>query len=417
MSLEWKIEPPPPSQLNDRDVRLTGSHLSGKRVALLITGSIAAYRMPDLVRYFRREGAEVVVYATQEGLRYVAKEALEWCSQNPVIDSFTPEAEHLSDANPFDVFVVAPASYNMLNKVALGIADCVVSSAIAAALGRMERMGTPLLFAPAMHGSMHNKILTRSMLILQEMGVSLIPPKQVYGKNNLASLDIIVAATIRSLSKSSLYGKSVLITGGPTPVPLDNIRSITSYFTGTLSINLAREAWLRGASVELILGKGSRSAPEFINTKIAATFDEYANILKKSLSQQSFDWGIFTAAVADFKPVEVYNGKLSSRIKQLDLKLMPTPKMVDEVRKKYPHLKTVTFKYEENVSHEELIKIAKKPFSKKGGLQMVVANRAEEFKPDGTQVAWLIQPENKPEKHVGKEDIANAILRHIELIY
>ena len=72
MSLQWKIEPPPPSQLTDRDVRLTGAHLSGKRVALLITGSIAAYRMPDLVRDFRREGAEVVVYATNEGLRYVS---------------------------------------------------------------------------------------------------------------------------------------------------------------------------------------------------------------------------------------------------------------------------------------------------------------------------------------------------------
>ena len=137
--------------------------------------------------------------------------------------------------------------------------------------------------------------------------------------------------------------------------------------------------------------------------------------MKKSLSLQSFDWGIFTAAVADFQPVEVYNGKLSSKIKQLDLKLMPTPKMVEEVRKKFPHLKTVTFKYEENVSHEELMKIAKKPFSKKGGPQMVVANRAEEFKPDGTQVAWLIQPEDQPEKYVGKKDIANAILKRIEL--
>ena len=106
MSLEWKIDPPPPSQLTDRDVRLTGSHLSGKRVALLITGSIAAYRMPDLVRDFRREGADVVVYATNEGLRYVAKEALEWCSQNPLIDRFTSEAEHLSDVTPFDVLLL-----------------------------------------------------------------------------------------------------------------------------------------------------------------------------------------------------------------------------------------------------------------------------------------------------------------------
>ena len=135
MSLDWKIGPPSPSRLTDRDVSVTGSHLSGKRVALLITGSIAAYRTPDLVRDFRREGADVVVYATNEGLRYVAKEALEWCSQNHVIDQFTSDAEHLSDVTPFDVFVVAPASYNMLNKAALGIADCVVSSTIAAALG------------------------------------------------------------------------------------------------------------------------------------------------------------------------------------------------------------------------------------------------------------------------------------------
>ena len=238
---------------------------------------------------------------------------------------------------------------------------------------------------------------------------------QTHGKNNLASLELILASTIRSLSKSSLYGKFLLITGGPTPVPLDNIRSITSYFTGTLSIKIAREAWLRGASVELILGKGSRSVPDYIYTHIAATFEDYAKLLNKSLSKKSFDWGIFTAAVADFQPVKVYKGKLSSSIKQLDLKLMPTPKMVDEVRKQYPQLKTVTFKYEENISHEELMNIAKKPFSKKGGPKMIVANRAEEFKQDGTQVAWLIQPEKEPKKHVGKEDIANAILNRIEL--
>ena len=79
MSLNWNFEPPPPSELADREVRLTDSHLSGKQIALLITGSIAAYRMPDLIRDFRREGADVVGYATTEGLRYVAREALEWC--------------------------------------------------------------------------------------------------------------------------------------------------------------------------------------------------------------------------------------------------------------------------------------------------------------------------------------------------
>ncbi|RTZ77420.1 MAG: phosphopantothenoylcysteine decarboxylase, partial [SAR324 cluster bacterium] len=247
MSLNWNFEPPPPSEFADREVRLTGSHLSGKQIALLITGSIAAYRMPDLIRDFRREGADVVVYATTEGLRYVAREALEWCSQNPVIEGFTSDAEHLSDSTPFDAFVVAPASYNTLNKASLGIADSVVTAAIAAALGRMERQGIPVLFAPAMHGAMHNSILTRSMRTLQEMGVTLIPPHQSHGKNNLAPLELIVATTIRALSESPLRGKSLLITGGPTPVPVDNIRRITTRFTGALSIKLAREAWMRGA--------------------------------------------------------------------------------------------------------------------------------------------------------------------------
>jgi phosphopantothenoylcysteine decarboxylase/phosphopantothenate--cysteine ligase len=415
MSLNWNLEPPPPSKLADREIRLTGSHLSGKRVALLITGSIAAYRMPDLIRDFRREGADVVVYVTEGGLRYVAKEALEWCSQNPVIDHFTADAEHLSDSTPFDVFVVAPASYNTLNKAALGVADSVVSAAIAAALGRMERQGVPILFAPTMHGSMHNSILTRSLKILREMGAMLIPPLQTHGKNNLSSLDLIVAATIRSLNQSPLSGKSLLITGGPTPVPVDNIRRITTRFTGALSIQIAREAWLRGVKVELILGKGSQAAPEYLNAKKAATYADYKNIVHESLTSQTVDWGIFTAAVADFQPESFFEGKISSKVNHLNLKLLPTVKLIDEVRKKFPDLKMITFKYEENISHEELLAIAQKRFSKKGGSQLIVANRREEFKPDGTQVAWLLDPQQEPQMYVGKEAIANAILDRIEL--
>ena len=415
MSLNWNLEPPPPSKLADREIRLTGSHLSGKSIALLITGSIAAYRMPDLIRDFRREGADVVVYVTTEGLRYVAKEALEWCTQNPVIDCFSSDAEHLSDSTPFDAFVVAPASYNTLNKAVSGIADSVVSAAIAAALGRMEHQGTPVLFAPAMHGAMHNSILTGSLQTLQKMGVTLIPPLLTHGKNNLASLELIVAATIRSLSESTLRGKSLLITGGPIPVPVDNIRSITTRFTGVLSIQLAREAWLRGAEVELILGKGSRHAPEYLNTEIATTFDDYRRTLNESLQEGSFDWGIFTAAVADYQPESVFEGKLSSKKDQLTLKLIPTVKMIDEVRQNFPELKMVTFKYEENISHEELMSIAQNRLSKKVGSQLVVANRVEDFKTDGTQVAWLLESKQEPQKHVGKAGIANAILDRIEL--
>jgi phosphopantothenoylcysteine decarboxylase/phosphopantothenate--cysteine ligase len=247
------------------------------------------------------------------------------------------------------------------------------------------------------------------------MGVTLIPPLLTHGKNNLASLELIVAATIRSLSESTLRGKSLLITGGPIPVPVDNIRSITTRFTGVLSIQLAREAWLRGAEVELILGKGSRHAPEYLNTEIATTFDDYRRTLNESLQEGSFDWGIFTAAVADYQPESVFEGKLSSKKDQLTLKLVPTVKMIDEVRQNFPELKMVTFKYEENISHEELMSIAQNRLSKKVGSQLVVANRVEDFKADGTQVAWLLESKQEPQKHVGKAGIANAILDRIEL--
>ena len=105
----WNFDPPKFDPLKDREVEKIGTHLEGKRIALLITGSIAAYRCPDLIRDLRREGAEVYVYITLEGLRYVSKDTLEWCSLNPVIDHFSPDAEHLSDQNPFDAFLVAPA--------------------------------------------------------------------------------------------------------------------------------------------------------------------------------------------------------------------------------------------------------------------------------------------------------------------
>ena len=414
MSLEWNFDPPNFDEILDRDVLLTGSYLSGKRIALLISGSIAAYRTPELVRGLRKEGADVTVYATSGGLCYVSKEALEWCSQNRVIDSFSLEAEHLNDSNPFDAFLVVPASYNTINKASIGIADSVVSTAIAAAIGRMERDGTPILFAPAMNGVMHNSILKSSLNDLKEIGAIIIPPNQIHGKNKLASLELIVASTIRALKKSSLSGKSLLITGGPTPVKLDSIRLITSSFTGALSIEIAREAWFNGADVELLLGEGSNPAPEYLNTNIFQTFTDYRTQVFNYLQNKSFDWGIFSAAAADFQPESVFEGKLSSKLRKLTLELLPTKKIIDEVKKRFPDLKMITFKYEENITHEELISVGKERLSKKNGPQIIVVNRSEEFESDGTQVAWILDNLNEPKKFVGKPMIANAVIERIK---
>ena len=134
------------------------------------------------------------------------------------------------------------------------------------------------------------------------------------------------------------------------------------------------------------------------------------------LQKQSFDWGVFSAAVADFQPESTFDGKFSSKIDKLTLNLLPTKKLIEEVKKSFPNLKMVTFKYEENVTHEELIAIAKERLSKKDGPQMIVANRAEELQSKGTQVAWLLDNFDEPKKLIGKPLIASSLIDRIEKI-
>ena len=411
--MAWNFEPPQASSLQDREVLKHGNHLEGKRIGLMITGSIAAYRCPDLVRDLRREGAEVQVYATREGLRYVSKDALEWCSLNPVIDHFSPDAEHLFDQKPLDAFLVAPASYSVINKTAMGLADSVVTSTLASALGRCEREGTPVLIAPAMHGSMHNSLLKENLKRLHDMGVFIIPPRQSHGKNNLASAEIIVAEVIRSLTQSPLKGCRMLITGGPTPVPLDRIRRITTKFSGGLSIEISREAWFRGAEVKLILGRGSLQPPSYLDTLEIADFHQYRKSLLDTIEEHQAEWGIFTAAVADYEPEEVYDGKWQSLDQEKLLKLVPTSKVIQEVKERFPQLNQVPFKYEEGVDHEELMEIARERMES-GSHRLLVANRGNEFLDSGEQVAWILTSGSNPEKVVGKKQIASALLDRIE---
>mgnify|MGYP005718563567 FL=1 len=411
--MAWNFEPPQASSLQDREVLKHGNHLEGKRIGLMITGSIAAYRCPDLVRDLRREGAEVQVYATREGLRYVSKDALEWCSLNPVIDHFSPDAEHLFDQNPLDAFLVAPASYSVINKTAMGMADSVVTSTLASALGRCEREGTPVLIAPAMHGSMHNNLLKENLKRLHDMGVVIIPPRQSHGKNNLASAEIMVAEVIRSLTQSPLKGCRMLITGGPTPVPLDRIRRITTKFSGGLSIEISREAWFRGAEVKLILGRGSLQPPSYLDSLEIADFHQYRKSLLDTIEEHQAEWGIFTAAVADYEPGEVYEGKWQSLDQEKILKLVPTSKVIQEVKERFPQLNQVPLKYEEGVDHEELMEIARERMES-GSHRLLVANRGNEFLDSGEQVAWILTSGSNPEKVVGKKQIASALLDRIE---
>lgn len=166
----------PESALGDHDVERKSNALDGRRIALLLSGGIACIKIPLLARELRRHGAEVVAMVSEEALRYVTVDALSWCTDRPVICALSAQAEHLSGRSPFDAYLVAPATYNTINKLRYGIADGVLTSVLVTAFGRLERGQSKLLLAPTMHGSMHNSILTESLHWLAEHGVRVIPP-------------------------------------------------------------------------------------------------------------------------------------------------------------------------------------------------------------------------------------------------
>ena len=404
----WDFMPPLSSDLQDREVSQRGSRLSNKRIALILSGSIAAYRSPDLIRDLRREDAEVQVFATADALRYVAREALEWTSLNPVLTESSPNAEHLSDNSPFSAYLVAPATYNLLNKFAWGIADDLPTALLASALGRAERAKTPILVVPTMHGSMHNQILQESLQRLHGYGVTVIPPRQENGKNNLPDNEFLVGYLMRSLSAGTLKGQQLMITGGPTPVWVDHVRLFTNRFTGALAIEIAKQAWVEGAAIQLILGQGSLPAPSYLPHQRVVDFSSYRQKVLSGLDDGART-AIFSAAVADYQPSQVYPGKLPSG-QQLTLSFEQTPKVIREVRATHPKLNMVTFKYEENRTHRELMAIARE---RSREYQLVVANRGEEFIEYGDQVAWLVENNKSEEQVISKPAIAKAVLERV----
>ena len=176
-------------------------------MALLVTGGIAAMKAPLLARALRRQGAEVTAFATTEALRYVAREALEWSCTRPVIVELTADAEHLSDAAPFDVYLTAPATYSVIGKCAHGIADTPVTATLASAIGRMERGTAAVLFAPTMHGSMHNSILVANLQSLHAIGCTIVSPRDDGGKHNLPSEQALVEACAHAFHALRVPGR------------------------------------------------------------------------------------------------------------------------------------------------------------------------------------------------------------------
>lgn len=413
---DWDFSPPRTPAIGDHDVPLLSEHLVGKRVALLVCGGIAAMKTPELARALRRRGADVTAFCSGEALRYVGRDALEWATLKPVVTELSWRAEHLSDGEAFDAYLVAPATYNTIGKAAAGIADTVVTAALASALGRMQQGRTRVLFAPTMHGSMHHAILVEAARKLERLGARFVTPRDDYGKHNLPESALLVAALCRALSRSPLVGKNILVTAGPTPVPIDGVRRIANRFRGRLGAAIHEELLLRGAHSRLLLGDGGWRPASWLPVEVARTYDDYRERVLAHVAA-GVDAGVFSAGVADYRPKEVVAGKIPSHHEALTLELQPTEKVIELARAAAPAMHIVSFKYLEGVTHEDLLAEARRRLAR---YPAVVAGRGEEIT-ERTQVAWLVTRTGDQRLHEcleqrleGRAAIAAAVVDHLE---
>ena len=302
---------------------------------------------------------------------------------------------------------------NLLNKAAQGIADSLITTTLASAIGRCEKGETQVLIAPTMHGSMHNSILTHSLQRLAQSQIHIVKPRMDYGKHNIPSEEYLVNEVARAISKSPLRGKGILLTGGPTPVHIDGVRRLSNKFTGRLALTILEELHIRGAEVRLLLGAGSYAPPSELAHLVewVDSFDDYHKRCLDYAKDPQCWAGIFTAAVADYKPKKTIRGKIESGQNILNLELEPTVKVIDVIKAQCPHLKMVTFKYQEELSHEELMSIAKQRLKR---FEVVIANRGEEQSAQGEQIAWLCTHQQNPQRLVSKVGIAMGLSESLE---
>lgn len=285
-----------------------------KCVVVGVSGGVAVYKALDVISRLRKKDVEVHVIMTKSATEFVTPLSFQSLSQNMVItDMFAEpkawEIQHISLAKKADLMLIVPATANIIGKVANGIADDMLSTTIMATKA-------PVVFCPAMNTNMYeNPIVQRNISLLKEFGYEFIEPASGRlacgdeGKGKLQDTEIIAEETLRRLhSTKDLLGKKVVVTAGPTMVPIDPVRILTNRSSGKMGYSIAEEARDRGAEVVLISGPTSLRKPNGIKVIDIKTNEDMFNAIKNEFKDA--DIVIKSAAVADYKAKNYSNEKI-----------------------------------------------------------------------------------------------------------
>lgn len=335
-----------------------GDELRGKRIVLGVTGSVSAYRAPDIARELMRHGAEVHSVMTSGARKIIHENLLEWATGNSVVTELTGKIEHVmftTGPEKADLILVAPATANTIGKIASGIDDTPVTSYVSSALGA----GIPILVAPAMHDTMlGHPIIHENLKKLERAGVHIVPPLMEEGKAKLAPVEAIVEEAVTLLSKKDMAGLKVLITGGPTEEPIDPVRVVTNRSSGKMAVAMAKASIRRGAEVVLVYGPGSAEPPAKANVVRVRSAQDMSKAVEAQLSKKKFDIIVAAAAVSDYYPAQASTGKISSKREKLTLELLRVPKIIERVKKVSSSTFLLIFKAEHSISEKELVRRA-----------------------------------------------------------
>jgi phosphopantothenoylcysteine decarboxylase/phosphopantothenate--cysteine ligase len=334
-------------------------------VVLCVTGSVAAVEAVKLARELKRQDISVKCFMSDGATEIIHPNAMEFATGEEVVLALTGKIEHVKYA-PADLVLVAPATANVISKLAYKIADNPISTLLITAFG----YETPIIFVPSMHHSMYRAV-SENISKLKEEGITFIKPKVEEKKAKFPDISDIVLTVLREASTGDLTGKKVLISTGATFEKVDEFRGITNLSSGKTGVELAKEAFIRGADVTLICGQVSVDMPHVFNViNVESVADMQEAIIKQVPTHDVF---ISAAAVSDFRPVKDERITKISSSEDLILKLETTPKIINEVKKINPEIFLVGFKAEYGLSEGELVSSARERM-KESEANFMVAN-------------------------------------------
>lgn len=391
--------------------------LKGKTVLLGVTGSIAAYKIAYLASALKKLHAQVHILMTQNATNFINPITFETLTGNKcLVDTFDRNfqfsVEHVSIAKQADVVMIAPASANVIGKLAHGIADDMLTTTIMACKCKK-------IVSPAMNTNMYeNPIVQDNLAILQHYGYEVIEPASGYlacgdtGAGKMPEPEMLLDYILREIAKEKdLLGRKVLVTAGPTQEAIDPVRYITNHSSGKMGYALAKAAMLRGADVTLVSGPCAIEPPPFVKLVPVVTAKEMFDAVTSVSFEQ--DIIIKAAAVADYRPANVYEDKVKKHEEQMSIKLEKTDDILGYLGEhRLPGQFLCGFSMEtQNMLGNSRAKLGKKH------LDMVAANNLKVagagFQGDTNVLTLITQDEDVSLQLMSKEDAANVILDKI----